>query len=78
MAVVKIEVNDGDAILNRIIRRSLEGIKVDEAGKPLPGAVFGLFRADCTEFTKANALLTAKSDENGHFSFENVPYGKCF
>ncbi len=75
VAVVKIEVNDGDAILNRIIRGSLEGIKVDEAGEPLPGAVFGLFRADCTEFTEANALLTAKSDENGHFSFGNVPYG---
>ena len=75
VAVVKIEVNDGEAILNRIIRGSIKGVKVDEAGEPLPGAVFGLFRADCTEFTEANALLTAKSGEDGGFLFENVPYG---
>ncbi len=75
VAVVKIEVNDGEAILNRIIRGSIQGVKVDEAGDPLPGAVFGLFTADCTEFTEENALLTAESGEDGSFSFENVPYG---
>src|SRR5699024_7006129 len=48
-AVVEIVVNDGDAILNQIIRGSISGIKVDETGEPLPGAVFGLFKADCTE-----------------------------
>ena len=74
-AVVRIEVNNGEAILNRIIRGSITGIKVDEQGEPLPGAVFGLFRADCTDFTKENALLTARSDEDGSFSFENIPYG---
>ena len=42
-AVVEIVVNDGDAILNEIIRGSISGIKVDENGEPLPGAVFGLF-----------------------------------
>ena len=45
------------------------------AGEPLPGAVFGLFRADCTDFTEKNALLTAESAEDGSFSFENIPYG---
>ena len=75
VAAVKIEVNDGEAILNRIIRGSILGVKVDEVGEPLPGAVFGLFRADCTEFTDENALLTAESGETGIFSFENVPYG---
>lgn len=75
VAVVKIEVNDGEAILNRIIRGCIQGLKVDEDGKPLPGAVFGLFTADCTEFTEETALLTAKSGEDGSFSFENVPYG---
>lgn len=74
-AVVRIEVNNGEAILNRIIRGSITGIKVDEQGEPLPNAVFGLFRADCTDFTENNALLTAESAEDGSFSFENIPYG---
>lgn len=74
-AVVRIEVNNGEAIQNRIIRGSITGIKVDEQGEPLPGAVFGLFRADCTDFTMENALLTARSAEDGSFSFENIPYG---
>ena len=74
-AVVEIVVNDGDAILNEIIRGSISGIKVDENGEPLPGAVFGLFKADCTEFTEENAILTAESAEDGSFSFADVPYG---
>ena len=74
-AVVEIVVNDGDAILNEIIRGSISGIKVDENGEPLPGAVFGLFKADCTEFTEENAILTAESAEDGSFSFTDVPYG---
>ena len=74
-AVVEIVVNDGDAILNEIIRGSISGIKVDENGEPLPGAVFGLFKADCTEFTEENAILTAESSEDGSFSFADVPYG---
>ena len=74
-AVVEIVVNDGDAILNKIIRGSISGIKVDENGEPLPGAVFGLFRADCTEFTAENAILTAESAQDGSFTFDNVPYG---
>lgn len=74
-AVVEIVVNDGDAILNEIIRGGVSGIKVDENGEPLPGAVFGLFKADCTEFTEENAILTAESAEDGSFSFTDVPYG---
>lgn len=74
-AVVEIVVNNGDAILNEIIRGSISGIKVDENGEPLPGAVFGLFKADCTEFTEENAILTAESAEDGSFSFTEVPYG---
>ena len=75
VAVVKIEVNDGEAILNRIIRGSITGVKVNEASEPLPETVFGLFKADATQFTKENAILTATSAEDGSFAFENVPYG---
>ncbi|MBP3798233.1 MAG: Cna B domain protein, partial [Ruminococcus sp.] len=61
---------------NKIKRGTVEGIKVDEHDKPLENAVFGLFKADCKEFTEANALMTATSDKDGKFSFEKIPYGK--
>lgn len=35
----------------------------------------GLFRADTTEFTTGNALMTATSAEDGSFRFDAVPYG---
>ena len=43
-AVVEIVVNDGDAILNEIIRGSISGIKVDENGEPLPVRSLGCLR----------------------------------
>ncbi len=39
-------------------------------------AVFGLFKPDCTEFTEENALMTAKSDDKGCFSFADIPFGE--
>lgn len=41
----------------------------------MAGAVIGLFKSDCNEFTKENAILTATSAEDGGFSFADVPYG---
>ena len=60
---------------NRLVRGSIRGIKVDEAEKPLSGAVFGLFAEGTTEFTEKNALLTAVSDETGAFDFADVVFG---
>ena len=60
---------------NRLVRGSIRGIKVDEADKPLPGAVFGLFAEGTTEFTKENALSTAVSDASGAFDFADVVFG---
>ena len=53
----------------------IHGLKKDENGSGLAGALIGLFRADCTEFTTENAVLTATSAEDGSFSFARVPYG---
>lgn len=53
----------------------IHGLKKDEDGIGLAGALIGLFRADCTEFTTENAILTATSAEDGSFSFARVPYG---
>lgn len=60
---------------NRLVRGSIRGIKVDEADKPLPGAVFGLFAEGTTEFVENAAFAVAESSEDGSFSFENIPYG---
>lgn len=74
-AVVNIEANDGAAITNRLIYGNIHGLKKDDDGAALAGAVMGLFRADETEFTTDNALMTATSAEDGGFSFDHVPYG---
>lgn len=60
---------------NRLVRGSIRGIKVGEAEKPLPGAVFGLFAEGTTEFLENAAFAVAESSEDGSFSFENIPYG---
>lgn len=60
---------------NTLDRVSVSGHKVDENGKIIQGAVFGIFDKSATEFTKENALATSITDENGDFLFTNVPHG---
>ena len=74
-ALVTIAVNDGAAIINEFIRGDISGIKVDEDGEALAGAVIGLFKPDETEFITENALMTATSDKDGSFSFTDIAYG---
>lgn len=73
---VKISVNDGAAIENKIIRGNIVGKKLDEDGFAICGALFGLFRENETEFTEDTALMTCESNEIGVFLFENVPFGR--
>lgn len=73
--MVEIVVNDGEAVTNELIYGRIEGLKKDEDGNPLANAIFGLFAADTEEFTEDNALMTAVSTEDGHFSFEQIPVG---
>ena len=76
IGLVEIKANNGEPIKNDLIYGTVKGLKIDrEIKKPIKGALFGLFRADETEFTTEKAILTAQSDENGIFTFENVPYG---
>ena len=75
-AVVKISVNNGEAITNEIIRGSIIGKKLDEDGFTISGALFGLFFENETEFTEERAIATCKSNEIGIFTFENVPFGR--
>lgn len=75
IALVEIKVNDGKPIGNDLIYGEIHGLKKAEDGNALGGAVIGLFKADCTEFTRENAILTAVSKEDGGFSFADIPYG---
>ena len=75
VATVQIVINNGEIIDNVIIRGDIKGLKVDEENNLVADAVFGLFRADETEFTTDTALATATSGEDGVFTFENIPYG---
>lgn len=73
---ININLNNSEPIINEFIYGTVKGLKTDrETKEPIKGALFGLFRADETEFTAEKAILTAESDENGIFAFENVPYG---
>lgn len=74
-ALVDIKANGGVPIENKLLYGEIHGLKKDEDGSDLAGALIGLFRADCTEFTTENAILTATSAEDGSFSFARVPYG---
>lgn len=74
-ALVEIKANDGEVIGNNLIYGEIHGLKKDENGNALGGAVIGLFKSDCTEFITENAITTAISAEDGSFSFANVPYG---
>ncbi len=60
---------------NRYIRGDILGYKVDEDGLPVSGALFGLFKPGDAEFSEETAVLTAVSDEDGIFRFENIRYG---
>lgn len=74
-ASVEITVNDGGVIENKPVYGTVKGIKTDEAGKPLGGALIGLFKPGTADFTKETAVETAVSAEDGSFTFEHVPYG---
>lgn len=75
--VIDIKINNDKAIENNLIYGSVKGLKVDrETQEVIKGATFGLFKSDTTEFTEDKAILTAVTDENGVFVFNNIPYGE--
>lgn len=75
--VIDIKVNNDKAIENNLIYGSVKGLKVDrETQEVIKGATFGLFKSNTSELTEKNAVLTAVTDENGVFVFNNIPYGE--
>lgn len=76
-ATVHISVNDGEPIINSIIYGTIKGLKIDrETGENIAGTLFGLFSNNETKFTEETAIMTAESNEDGIFTFEDVPYGE--
>ena len=67
---------DCGQFVNELKHGKVEGIKVNESDEPLENALFGLFAVDTAEFTSENAYMTAVSDENGYFEFDEIPYGE--
>ena len=67
---------DCGQFVNLLKRGRIEGHKVDDKSEPLENALFGLFAVDTAEFTADNAYMTAVSDENGYFEFDEIPYGE--
>lgn len=62
---------------NKIIRGSIKGLKIDnETKETISGALFGLFNTDEKECTEETAILTAESNEDGIFTFDNILYGE--
>ena len=65
--VIELAVNNGAAIKNELKYGSVSGLKVDEDGKVIKGAVFGLFSNDENEYTRENAYMVTESAEDGTF-----------
>lgn len=72
---VEIAANNGEAITNNLKYGSVSGLKLDEDGKTIAGAKFGLFRNDEETYTEENAILIAESAQDGIFHFDNIPVG---
>ena len=73
---INVDLNDGEAISNALIRGTIQGVKKDNRGNKLEGATIGLFKGDETVFTSDTALQTCITNKDGKFSFNNIPYGK--
>ena len=67
---------DGGTFENDLKRGSVKGVKKSDHDEPLANAVFGLFKADAENFDAESAIVTATSDENGNFGFDEIPYGR--
>lgn len=74
--VIAIDVNGNEKIENTLKRGKVEGVKTNKDNDKLEGATIGIFKIDTTEFTEKTAIVTTKTDKDGTFSFNNIPYGE--
>lgn len=75
--IVELKVNDNSPIPNDLIYGVVGGIKLNkETHEPVGEALIGLFAKGETVFNEAHAYMTAKTDSEGKFKFENIPKGE--
>lgn len=74
--VIKVDVSGNEKINNTLKRGKVEGIKINKDNDKLEGAIIGIFKVGTTEFSEKNAIVTTKTDKDGAFSFNNIPYGE--
>ncbi len=67
---------DCGQFVNDLKRGKIKGFKVNEADEPLENALFGLYFGDSTVFGADNAIMSASTDAEGNFSFDNIPFGE--
>lgn len=72
-----VRVNNGDAIVNRLIKGRLELLKVNENGTPLSGAVFAVYQYinDDTDYSLLEPLYTITTDASG-MAYAEFDYGR--
>lgn len=70
---------EGTALENKLIRGKIEGLKIDnETHEAIAGVTFGLFK-EAQEFPDIEkASYWTKTDDEGRFSFQEIPYGTWF
>ena len=66
----------GELVTNKIIRGQIKGIKTDESGRSLSGALIGLFYSFETVFDTDTAIAICETDGKGEFVFQGVPKGE--
>ena len=72
---VELQLLDGQDLLNKIIRGSVKGLKLDsDTGVALENVVFGLFSSKDAQ----EASYSTSTDKEGKFSFTGIPYGKWY
>ena len=72
---VELQLLNGQDLLNKIIRGSVKGLKLDsDTGAALENVVFGLFSSKDAQ----EASYSTSTDKEGKFSFTGIPYGKWY
>ena len=75
---VYVTANDSKPLFNELYRGEINGIKIDEDGFPLAGAIIGIFKSEEGPFNYDTAIATVQSDKNGEYTFKDVPVGTWY
>jgi len=65
--------NNGEVVMNNLIRGQITIYKINEDDVPLEGVEFGLYSPDDVNFE--NPILTQTTDADGIAVFSDIPYG---